>query len=116
MSQLVKDAAAARKAVVALDTHFGFMKQAGGVAEGIRSNVATHYSTTDGSAATFQDKFSMWQQGYTKAMAAVDDVWNKLNQQQNVLDAGEEAALQHAKSGFESSAVSDGILGVLNNN
>ncbi|MFJ6016288.1 hypothetical protein [Streptomyces sp. NPDC092952] len=116
MSELVKDAAAARKAIVALDTHFGFMKQAGGAAESIRSNVATHYSTSDGSAATFQDKFATWQQGYTKAMAAVDDVWNKLNEQQSVLDAGEQAALQHAKTGFEGSAVSDGITSVLNNN
>ncbi|MFF3392749.1 hypothetical protein ACFYW1_17700 [Streptomyces sp. NPDC002669] len=116
MSELVKDAAAARKAVTALDTHYGFMKQAGGVADGIRSNVQANYQTDSGSAATFQQKFETWQQGYNEAMRAVDDVWNKLNQQQQVLDAGEEAALQHAKSGFDNTAVSDGILGVLNRN
>ncbi|WP_217146094.1 hypothetical protein [Streptomyces sp. AC627_RSS907] len=116
MSELVKDAEAARKAVTALDTHYGFMKQAGGVAEGIRSNVEANYYTDSGSAEIFRQKFVAWQQGYTEAMRSVDDVWNKLNQQQQVLDAGEEAALQHAKSGFDSSAVSDGILDVLNRN
>ncbi|MFE9612481.1 hypothetical protein [Streptomyces sp. NPDC006012] len=110
----VKDAQAAQLAVNALEAHYGFMKTAGGAAESIRANVQANYATDGGSAGTFQANFATWQEGYQKAMTAVDTVWEQLNQQQNILDQGEEEALTHAKTGFDTAGVEAGIVNVLN--
>ncbi|MEV3858666.1 hypothetical protein AB0J38_30670 [Streptomyces sp. NPDC050095] len=107
----VKDAQAAQKAVTALDTHYGFMKAAGGAAESIKANFEMHYSTDGGSAHTFRSNFTTWQEGYQKAMTAVDTVLQQLTDQQRFLDAGEQEALGHAQTGFDTSSIENILNG-----